>query len=301
MTEKKLPVAITHPDRVLFPGDGYTKRDLADFYNRVFPRLKPWVDGRLLSLERCPQGIRGQCFYQKEAPAGLPPKTPTKAIRHASGVTRYVVGGRRETQLALANFGCIAVHVWGSRAAAPRKPDWLCFDLDPGRGGFASAVRAALEIRDALATLRLTSYAKTSGGKGLHVFVPLRPGPDADEVLAFTRAVGRILAEARPETLTDEVRIAKRRGRRRPRSCPQRFRADGRHALLRPRPAPRSCLTPLDWSEVRPPSTRSRFTSAISRSAWRPAIRGPGSGGGVRRCRACRSGIGLGRHRGAVC
>lgn len=252
MTEKKLPVAITHPDRVLFPGDGYTKRDLADFYNRVFPRLKPWVDGRLLSLERCPQGIRGQCFYQKEAPAGLPPKTPTKAIRHASGVTRYVVGGRRETQLALANFGCIAVHVWGSRAAAPRKPDWLCFDLDPGRGGFASAVRAALEIRDALATLRLTSYAKTSGGKGLHVFVPLRPGPDADEVLAFARAVGRILAEARPETLTDEVRIAKRRGRL--------YLDPARNGFaqtvvtpysVRARPhAPVS--TPLDWSEVRP-------------------------------------------------
>ena len=144
---RPLPVEITHPDRVLFPGDGYTKRDLAEFYDLVFPKLKPWVDDRLLSLERCPQGVRGQCFFQKEAPAGMPAGTPTKAIRHANGITRYVVGGDKNTQLALANLGCIAIHVWGSRASTPRQPDWVCFDLDPGSKGMPSAVLAALRFQ----------------------------------------------------------------------------------------------------------------------------------------------------------
>jgi bifunctional non-homologous end joining protein LigD len=248
---KSLPVTITHPDRVLFPGEGYTKMDLALFYDRVFEKLRPWIDGRLLSLERCPQGIRGECFYQKEAPRGLPPKTPTKAIQHEKRVTRYVVGGRRETQLALANFGCIAVHVWGSRADAPRKPDWVCFDLDPGTGGFSAAIAAALRVREALEALRLTSYVKTSGGKGLHVFIPIRRGPDADEVLGFARALGGLLAQAYPEELTDEVRIASRRGR----LYLDPARNGFAQTVVTPysvRARPHALVsTPLDWSEVR--------------------------------------------------
>jgi bifunctional non-homologous end joining protein LigD len=260
MSAKRLPVAITHPDRVLFPEEGYTKRDVALFYDRVFPRLKPWVEDRLLSLERCPEGLAGECFFQKQAPAGLPPGTPTKSIRHEKGVTRYVVGGKRETQLALANLGCIAVHVWGSRASAPRKPDWICFDLDPGAGGFPDAIRAALWIRKALDGLELESYPKTSGGKGLHVFVPIRLGPDADEVLAFARSVGGALAEAHPEELTVEPRIAKRRGRLYLDAARNGFaQTVVTPYSLRVRPhAPVS--TPLAWTEVKGSLDPARFT-----------------------------------------
>jgi bifunctional non-homologous end joining protein LigD len=257
--EKPLPVEITHPEKVLFPEEGYTKRDLALFYDLVFPKLKPWVEDRLLSLERCPEGLRGECFFQKEAPSGLPPGTPTKAIRHEKGVTRYVVGGRRETQLALANLGCIAVHVWGSRASAPRKPDWVCFDLDPGSGGFPDAARAALLLRAALEALDLASYAKTSGGKGMHVFAPLRVGPDADEVLAFAREVCRRLAEKHPKELTVEARIAKRRGRL--------YLDAGRNGFAQTVVTPYSVRarahapvsTPLDWSEVKPSLDPAKF------------------------------------------
>jgi bifunctional non-homologous end joining protein LigD len=248
----ELPVEITHPDRVLFPGDGYTKRDVALFYDRVFARLRPWVEDRLLSLERCPAGLRGQCFFQKEAPAGLPKGTPIQPIRHAKGVTRYVVGGDRKTQLALANLGCIAVHVWGSRASAPRQPDWVCFDLDPGKEGMASAVLAALRVRDALEARRLVPYVKTSGGKGLHVFAPIRPGPDADEVLAFARNVGQALADKEPGYFTVETRIAKRRGRL--------YLDAARNAFAQTVVAPYSVRvrphapvsTPLAWSELKP-------------------------------------------------
>jgi bifunctional non-homologous end joining protein LigD len=245
-------VEITHPDRVLFPGDGYTKRDVALFYDRVFPRLRPWVLDRLLSLERCRLGLGGPCFFQKEAPAGLPAGTPIQPIRHAKGVTRYVVGGDRKTQLALANLGCIAIHVWGSRAPAPRKPDWVSFDLDPGAKGMPSAVLAAIRVREQLEKRGLAPFVKTSGGKGLHVFAPIRADYDADEVTAFAWEVGRQIAEKEPEFFTVETRIAKRGGRL--------YLDAARNAFaqtvvppysIRVRPhAPVS--TPLDWSELKP-------------------------------------------------
>jgi bifunctional non-homologous end joining protein LigD len=247
---RRLPVSISHPDKVLWPEDGYTKRDLVLFYDAVFEKMKPWVADRLLSLERCPDGIAGECFFQKQAPAGLPAGTPTRAIRHATGTTHYVVGGRRETQLALANLGCIAVHVWGSRAAAPRQPDWVCFDLDPESGKFADAAKAGLRVRAALEELELVPYAKTSGGKGMHVFAPIRTGPDADDVLAFTREVCRRLAEENPDELTVEARKAKRRGRVYLDAARNGFaQTVVAPYSVRARPgAPVS--TPLDWSEV---------------------------------------------------
>ncbi len=134
-------------------------------------------------------------------------------IQHAKGITNYVVGGRLQTQLALANLGCIAVHVWGSRRQAPRKPDWVCFDLDPDSGKLADAVGAALKIKAALDALSLVSFPKTSGGKGLHIFVPIRPGPDCDDVLEFAERLGSHLSAAYPRELTMESRIAARKGR----------------------------------------------------------------------------------------
>ncbi len=255
----RLPVEISHPEKVYWPEEGYTKRDLVLFYDAIFEKLRPWVEDRLLSLERCPDGIAGECFFQKQAPAGLPEGTPTKAIRHAKGTTRYVVGGKRETQLALTNLGCIAVHVWGSRTAAPRKPDWVCFDLDPESGRFADAARAGLAVRKALDRLELEPYAKTSGGKGMHVFAPIRPGPDADEVLAFARAVCERLAEEHPEELTVEARIAKRRGRV--------YLDAARNGFAQTVVTPYSVRarlqapvsTPLEWSEVKPSLDPTKF------------------------------------------
>src|SRR5260370_41163767 len=119
----------------------------------------------------------------------MPEGTSTKAIRHKTGITRYVVGGSLATQLALVNLGCIAVHAMASTADSPRQPQWVCFDLDPQSGEFRDAAQAALHVKEALDRLRLTSFANTSGSRGMHVFVPLRSGPGADDVLAFARAV----------------------------------------------------------------------------------------------------------------
>lgn len=281
---------VSHPDKVFWPEEGYTKLDLVRFYDHVFPRLVPYVRDRLLALERCPDGMHGECFFQKQEPKGMPPRTPTKRIRHEHGVTRYVVGGRRETQLALANLGCIAVHIWGSRARSPRKPDWVCFDLDPDSGKFADAARAGRRLKEALDALGLLSYPKTSGGRGLHVFVPIRLGPDTDEVRSFAGTLAGHLAHAHPEELTVEGRIAKRTGRV--------YLDAGRNGFAQTVVAPYSVRrlpkapisTPLDWKEVTPSLNPAGFNLATfanrlakpdpwadffrHRQSLQPAIRG---------------------------
>lgn len=245
-------VRVTHPDKVYWPEEGYTKLDLLGFYAAAFPHLRPYVKDRLLSLERCPDGMAGQCFFQKEKPQGMPEDTPTKKIQHAKGVTNYVVGGFLETQLALANLGCIAVHVWGARQQNPRKPDWICFDLDPDSGRFNDAVKAALRVKQALDALQLVSYPKTSGGKGLHIFVPIAAGPDCDEVLEFAERLGTNLAAAYPKELTMESRIANRKGR----VYLDPFRNGFGQTVVAPysvRRRPKAPFSlPLDWSEVGP-------------------------------------------------
>ena len=250
--KSEIPLRLSNPNKVFWPEEGYTKFDLARFYAMVFPKLKPFVKDRLLSLERCPDGIRGECFVQKEKPPGMPADTPTKAVKHRKGTTNYVVGGQLETQLALVNLGCIAVHVWGSRAADPRKPDWVCFDLDPDSGAFADAARAGLKVKEALDALGLASFAKTSGKKGMHVFVPIRVGPDTDEVLGFAQALGARLAAAYPKELTVEGRIAARKGR----VYLDPFRNGFAQTVVSPycvRHEPGAPVsTPLDWKEVRP-------------------------------------------------
>ncbi len=251
---KVLPVPVSSPDKVFWPEEGFTKLDLVLFYDAIWKWLEPWVRDRLLSLERCPDGMRGECFYQKERPDGLPEDTPTCAIRHTDGTTNYVVGGRRETQLALANLGCIAVHVWGSRAPNPRQPDWVCFDIDPPSDGgtFADAARAALRVKEALDALELTSFVKTSGSRGVHVFVPIRVGPDADEVKGFALALCTRLAQAYPDELTVEPRIARRGGR----VYLDTLRNGFAQTVVTPysvRRRPHAPVSaPLDWSELDP-------------------------------------------------
>jgi bifunctional non-homologous end joining protein LigD len=258
-TENPKTLRLSNPTKVFWPEEGYTKFDLARFYDVVFPKLKPHVKDRLLSLERCPDGIKGQCFIQKEKPQGMPADTPTKAVKHEKGTTNYVLGGNLETQLALVNLGCIAVHVWGARAANPRKPDWVCFDLDPDSGRFADAAKAGLRVKEALDALGLVSFAKTSGKKGMHVFVPIRVGPDSDEVLGFAQGLGARLAAAYPKELTIEGRIAARKGR----VYLDPFRNGFAQTVVSPfcvRHAPGAPVsTPLDWTEVRPTLKPSDF------------------------------------------
>ena len=246
--------SLSNPDKVFWPDEGYTKLDLANFYRVVFPLLKPYVTDRILTLERCPDGLKGQCFYQKEKPEGIPPGTPTKRIANVSGKrksTNYILGGSLDTQIALVNLGCIAVHVTGSRAKAFPKPDWISFDLDPASGRFSDAAEAGCLLKDLLDKLGLKSFPKTSGSRGLHVFVPIRVGPTADEVLKFAEKVVARLASTHPKLLTTEHSIAAR-GKR---VYLDPFRNGSVQTVVTPysvRRKPHAPVsTPLDWTEVR--------------------------------------------------
>jgi bifunctional non-homologous end joining protein LigD len=255
----KVEEIITNPDKVFWPDEGYTKLDLARFYAAAFAKLKPYVADRMLTMERCPDGMRGECFYQKEAPKTLPARTPTQVIRHQNRNVRYVVGGSLETQLALVNLGCIPVHVWASRADHQRQPDWVVFDLDPGSGEFADAARAGLLVKKTLDEIGLTSFPKTSGSRGLHVFIPLRVGPDYDQVLPFAKEICERLAAAHPKELTVEQRIEARKDRVYLDAFRNGFGATvvAPYSVRRRAKAPFSM--PLSWAEVKPSLSPSDF------------------------------------------
>src|ERR1700730_8247346 len=266
---KTLPSKVSNPDKVFWPDEGYTKLDLVNFYRDIFPALRPYVNDRILTLERCPDGLEGECFYQKEKPQSMPPGTPTKRIANASGarkVTNYVVGGALATQLTMANLGCIPVHICGSRAKTFPKPDWVCFDLDPGSGKFEDAARAGVLVKELLDGLGLLSFPKTSGSRGLHVFVPIRVGPDADEVLKFAERCAAKLASEYPKQLTVEHAIAAR-GKR---VYLDAFRNGAVQTVVSPysvRRKPHAPVsTPLAWSEVQPSLIPASFNLSNFRS-----------------------------------
>lgn len=256
-----LLLSVSNPDKVFWPEEGYTKRDLAQYYETIFPRLEPWVKDRPLTLERCPDGMKGHCFYQKEKPKGMPAATPSVRIAHdnARGFTNYVVGGSLETQLSLVNLGCIAVHAMGARASQPRQPDWVCIDVDPQSGKFADAARAGLRVKEALDALQVISFPKTSGSRGLHIFIPIRRGPDANDVLVFARTLVSRVAAAYPEEMTVEHSIAARGHR----VYLDWFRNGFGQTVVMPysvrrrEKAPFSM--PLDWSQLQPALVPSSF------------------------------------------
>ena len=247
-------LTISNPEKVFWPEEGYTKLDLVNFYQDVFPVLQPYVKDRILTLERCPDGMGGQCFYQKEIPKGMPPDTPTKRIAHTDAsreTTNYVVGGSLKTQIALANLGCIPVHVCGSRAKTFPKPDWLCLDLDPQSGKFSEAAEAGLLAKEVFDALGLVSFPKTSGSRGMHIFVPLRIGPTADEVLEFAQQFVKRLAASYAKQLTVEHSIAARGDR----VYLDPFRNGSVQTVVSPysvRRKPHAPVsTPLAWPEVK--------------------------------------------------
>ena len=261
---KTMPITISNPTKVFWPEEGYTKLDLVTFYRDVFPALHPYVNDRILTMERCPDGMSGACFYQKQKPESMPAGTPTKRIANDRGsssrkATDYVVGGLLATQLALANLGCIPIHVTGSRAKTFPKPDWICFDLDPQSGNFSDAAKAGLLAKAVLDELDLVSFPKTSGSRGLHIFVPIRVGPEASEVLKFAEEFVARLAAAYPKQLTVAHAIADRGAL----VYLDAFRNGPVQTVVSPysvRRKPHAPVsTPLAWSEVKPSLNPSSF------------------------------------------
>ena len=198
---------ISNADKVWWPDEGITKGDIARFYHSISPLLLPWMNDRPLTAERCPDGMLGGCFYRKNFPEGnIPAEAPRLRLRAASTGkdVNYLVGGRIEALLGLVRLGCIAVHVMNSRVGSMHDADWLAFDLDPSSGEFSDTVRAGSALRKILDEHDLVSFPKTSGSRGLHVFVPLRAGHSQEDVTAFAVRTGEELARREGELVTME-------------------------------------------------------------------------------------------------
>jgi bifunctional non-homologous end joining protein LigD len=201
-------IALTHPDRELWPG--ITKRDLADYWNSVAEQALPGLARRPLAIVRCPEGIGGQHFFQKHGHSALP-----SVVRQGETDGQpYLVIDDVDGLIAMAQISAIELHAWGAGEADPLRPDRMVFDLDPGEDvAFAEVAKAALDLREQLQRLGLTSFCRTTGGKGLHVVVPLEPAAHWDAVKPFCRAFAETLSQEQPERFLSTVRKADRQGR----------------------------------------------------------------------------------------
>jgi bifunctional non-homologous end joining protein LigD len=212
ITAGGITVPLTHPDKVLFPGEGITKADLAWYYADAAGAMLPWLRDRPATMVRYPDGLGGERFFQKNAPSYFPGWIRRATVGKEGGEVEHVVCDKPATLIYLANQACIEIHAFTSRAGKPDVPDQMVFDFDPPDGERFAAVRqAALQARDLLEhDLGLTSFVRTTGGRGLHVHVPLIRRAGFDAVREFSRRVSDVLARRHPDAITTEQRKDKR-------------------------------------------------------------------------------------------
>jgi len=190
---------LTSPTRVVFPDRGTTKQQVADYYRLIMPWLLPEIVDRPLSIIRCTQGIDRPCFFQKHHTAGLENVDSVKLKEEAGNQADYLVVRDEQSVMELVQFNALEFHPWGSHAENPDRADRIVFDLDPGPGvGWKEIVEAARKVKKLLEDLKLASYVRTSGGKGLHVVVPLEPGCDWDLVKPFAHGFADAMAQMEP-------------------------------------------------------------------------------------------------------
>jgi bifunctional non-homologous end joining protein LigD len=207
-------VRVTHPDRVLFDAQGVTKRTLIEHYLSVADRMLPYIARRPLSLVRCPRGSGGECFFQKHASEGFPEAFKNIRIAEKSGTDDYLYITDVRGLIAAVQMGVLELHIWGCRIDRVESPDRLVFDFDPDQGVAFGKVRdGAREMRARLAKLGLESFPMVTGGKGIHVVVPLRRGHTWDEHRDFAEALARSTAADSPERYVATMSKAKRKGK----------------------------------------------------------------------------------------
>ncbi len=206
-------VRLTHPQRVLYGVQGITKHDLARYYVAVAPSLLPHVAHRPLSLVRCPRGEGGSCFFQKHFAEGLPEALRGVAIEEKETRGTYAVAEDLRGLLALVQISVLELHPWGATIDRLERPDLMIFDLDPDQAlPWEAVTEAALAMRRLLEDIDLKGFAKTTGGKGLHVVVPLRPERSWEEVKAVALALAERLVATAPDRYTTALPKKDRRG-----------------------------------------------------------------------------------------
>jgi bifunctional non-homologous end joining protein LigD len=207
-------VRVTHPDKVIFAPQHITKRGLIDYYRAVAPLMLPHVVNRPLSVVRCPDGAGGDCFFQKHASAGFPAAFKSVSIKEKEAKGEYLTIVDEKGLIAAVQMGVLELHIWGAHNATLETPDRVVFDFDPDEAvSFDTVKAAAKEMRDRLAALGLTSFALTTGGKGIHAALPLTPRHGWDDVKAFAEAMARTMAADAPELFLAEMSKARRKGK----------------------------------------------------------------------------------------
>jgi bifunctional non-homologous end joining protein LigD len=208
-------VRLTHPDKLLYPAQHVSKRDVARYLAAAAERMLPHLANRPLSLVRCPDGAAGKCFFQRHAGAGLTEALHRVPIRDSRGETQdYLAIADVRGLLTAAQLGVLEFHIWGAHADNVERPDRLVFDLDPDPAiDFAAVIDAAQQVRSALDALGLASFALLSGGKGIHVVVPLVRGRNWPDVKRFSKGLAERFAAAAPERYVATMRKARRTGR----------------------------------------------------------------------------------------
>ena len=254
-----LPVKLTHPDRVLWPDAGITKQGLADFYAELWPWISPHVVDRPLALVRCPGGVEETCFFQKHAWAGIG-ESIIRAQDPEDGEELLAIKDVKGL-LSLVQASVLEIHVWGAKLDNIEKPDGITFDLDPDAAvEWPDVVSAAIEVRDRLRKRGMDSFVKTTGGKGLHVYAPLKPQADWPAVKDFAHTLAKAMAKDTPQKYLATASKKARSGR-----IFIDYLRNGRGATAvvaysaRARAAA-TVSTPLAWDELGPQMRSDRFT-----------------------------------------
>lgn len=259
LTVGRYTVKVTHPDKLVFPKDGFTKLDLALYYHTVGSHMLPHIRGRPLVLHRFPDGIDRPGFIQQEADDYFPKWVQRVTVSKVSGGTiTHPMVDNVAALLYLTNLGTVTIHNWLSRADRPRVPDRLIFDLDPPDDDFGPVRSVATLLREVLQRLGLPPFIVTTGSRGAHVVVPIQRNLDFDDVRAFADRVAGLLAARYSKLITVEERVEKRAGRL---YIDTKRNVYGQTAVapyaVRAKPgAP--VATPVDWSEIDEPGFTSR-------------------------------------------
>jgi bifunctional non-homologous end joining protein LigD len=259
-------VKLTNLQKPFWPALGITKGDLLLHYANISAALLPHLKNRAMVMKRYPNGAAGPFFFMKRTPSPKPEWLKTCKIGHASGnVIEFPMIQDLASLMWVVNLGCIDLNQWYSRCDDVDRPDYFHFDLDPGPGApFEQVLEAALLVRDGLSALKRPSYPKTSGSKGIHVYVPIKRGPLQKDVWTFTKAFAMELANRHPTILTAQYRIAKRpKGRV---LVDYNQNAWGRTLAsvysVRPTKAA-SVSTPVTWDEVERGFKSEAFTMSV--------------------------------------
>jgi bifunctional non-homologous end joining protein LigD len=259
---------LTHLNKLYWPEDKVTKRDMFNYYHQVAPFMVPYLKDRPMSLNRFPGGIHGESFYQKNVRDKAPEWTETMPHTNGEGVDKdYLLGNNEATLLWMASLGCIEMNPWFSRVTSPDNPDYCIIDLDPDKQHFDQVIQAAQEVKKVLDAIDVPSYPKTSGSTGMHINIPLGAKYTYDQSQLFANIIVKLVQQQIPDFTTLERMISNRKGKMYLDFLQNRPGATiaGVYSL-RPKPGATVSM-PVTWDEVKPGLTMRDFTihNAIDR------------------------------------